>query len=159
VTELLADWATSQPPAVEAIRIVGSKWEARSHQLRDVLSRAAIPYGLYPADSEAGRRLLEETGQDGIRLPVMVFYTGQVLVDPSHAEVVEALGFRTRPKAVAEAYDVAIVGAGPAGLTSAVFAASEGLRTLLLEPQVPRRPGRHQLADPQLPWLPARPQR
>jgi thioredoxin reductase (NADPH) len=137
VTELLADWATSQPPAVEAIRIVGSQWEARSHQLRDILSRAAIPYGLYPADSEAGRRLLEETGQDGIRLPVMVFYTGQVLVDPSHAEVVEALGFRTRPKAAAEAYDVAIIGAGPAGLTSAVYAASEGLRTLLLEPQVP----------------------
>jgi thioredoxin reductase (NADPH) len=137
VTELLADWTTSQPPAAEAIRIVGSRWEARSHRLRDVLSRAAIPYGLYPPDSEAGRRLLAETGQDGTRLPVMVFYTGQVLVDPSHAEVVETLGFRTRPEVAAGPYDVVIAGGGPAGLAAAVYAASEGLRTLLLEPDVP----------------------
>jgi thioredoxin reductase (NADPH) len=136
VSELLADWTSSRPPAEEAIRIVGSPLEPRTHQLRDVLSRSGIPYGLYTADSETGRRLLRETGQDGTRLPVMVFYTGQVLVDPSHAELVRALGFPTHASS-ATTYDLAIVGAGPAGLAAAVYAASEGLRTLLLEPEVP----------------------
>jgi thioredoxin reductase (NADPH) len=138
VTEQLAAWTASQPPAAEAIRIVGSQWEARSHQLRDVLSRAAIPYGLYPPDSETGRRLLAEAGQDGARLPVMVFeHSGQVLIDPSHAQVAEALGFPTRPTVAAGPYDVVIAGGGPAGLAAAVYAASEGLRTLLLEPGMP----------------------
>jgi thioredoxin reductase (NADPH) len=138
VTEVLADLTASQPPpTAEAIRIVGSQWEARSHELRDVLSRAAIPYGLYAPDSETGRRLLAEAGQDGSRLPVLVFYNGNVLVDPSHAELVEALGFPTRPRRPAGPYDLVIAGGGPAGMTAAVYAASEGLRTLLLEPRIP----------------------
>jgi thioredoxin reductase (NADPH) len=137
VSELLADWVTSRPPAYEAIRIVGSQWEARSHQLRDILSRAAIPYGLYPPDSDEGRRLLDEAGEDGTRLPVLAFHTGGVLVDPSHAELAEALGFRTRPEVAVEPYDVVIAGGGPAGLAAAVYGASEGLRTLLLEPRIP----------------------
>jgi thioredoxin reductase (NADPH) len=136
VSELLADWSSARPPEEEAIRIVGSPLDASSHQLRDVLSRAAIPYGLYPPDSETGRQLLEQTGQDGSRLPVVAFYSGQVLVDPSHAELAEALGFRTSAEPDG-GYDLAIVGAGPAGLAAAVYAASEGLRTLLLEPRVP----------------------
>jgi thioredoxin reductase (NADPH) len=136
VTELLAEWAASRPPAVEAIRIVGAQWEPRSHRLRDVVSRVSIPYGFYPADSDAGRQVLRETGQDGTRLPVLAFYTGRVLVDPSHADLAEALGFPTRPQD-AGVRDVVIVGGGPAGLTAAVYAASEGLRTLLLEPEVP----------------------
>ena len=74
-----------------------------------------------------------ETGQDGSRLPVMVFRTGQVLVDPSHAELAELLGASTHPQA--SRYDLAIVGAGPAGLAAAVSAASEGLRTLVVEPE------------------------
>jgi thioredoxin reductase (NADPH) len=137
VSELLADWATSRPPAYEAIRIVGSQWEARSHQLRDVLSRAAIPYGLYAPDSELGRRLLDQAGEDGTRLPVLVFHSGNVLVDPTHAEVAAALGFLTRPEVTAEPYDVVVAGGGPAGLAAAVYGASEGLRTLLLEPRIP----------------------
>ena len=87
----------------------------------------------------------------------MVFRTGQVLVDPSHAELAELLGASTRPQA--SRYDLAIVGAGPAGLAAAVSAASEGLRTLVVEPEVVRRPGRNQLADPQLSRVPPRHQR
>ena len=136
VSELLADWAGAHPPAEVAVEIVGSLWDPRSHRLRDVLSRGAVPYALHAADSETGRRLLRESGQDGTRLPVMTFYTGRVLADPSHQEVVEALGFPTRASQPAT-YDLAIVGAGPAGLAAAVYAASEGLRTLLLEPEVP----------------------
>jgi thioredoxin reductase (NADPH) len=134
VSGFLASWEKSRAPRVEAFRIVGPRWGARSHQLRDTLARMGIPYGFYPDDSEGGRRLLEEAGQDGTRLPVVLFRRGAVLVDPSHAELAAALGMRTRP---AEGCDLAIVGAGPAGLAAAVYAASEGLGTQILELVVP----------------------
>jgi thioredoxin reductase (NADPH) len=134
VSEFLADWSKTRQPSFVAIRIVGRQWEPRSHQLRDILTRVATPYRFYPHDSEAGRRILDEAGQDGNRLPVVLFRTGQVLVDPSHAELTELLGASTRPAPTT--YDVAIVGAGPAGLAAAVSAASEGLATLVVEPEV-----------------------
>ena len=134
LSDFLAAWSKTREPSFAAIRIVGRQWEPRSHELRDVLTRVAMPYRFYPHDSEAGRRLLREAGQDGSRLPVVVFRTGRVLVDPSHAELTEFLGASIRPAATT--YDVAIVGAGPAGLAAAVSAASEGLRTLVLEPEV-----------------------
>jgi thioredoxin reductase (NADPH) len=134
VSQVLADWVPSRGPAFEGIRIVGPRWGTRSHELRDVLTRMGIPHGWYQAGSAAGRRLLEEAGQDGSRLPVVVFHSGQVFVDPSDAELAEALGFGTSP--AAGSYDLVIVGAGPAGLAAAVYAASEGLDTLVLEPQV-----------------------
>ena len=99
-----------------------------------MLTRMGIPHGWYQAGSAAGRRLLEEAGQDGSTLPVVVFHSGQVFVDPSDAELAEALGFGTTPEA--GSYDLIIVGAGPAGLAAAVYAASEGLDTLVVEPQV-----------------------
>jgi thioredoxin reductase (NADPH) len=120
---------------VEAIRVVGPTWSASSHKVRDTLARAGIPYGFYPDDSVGGRRLLEEAGEDGTRLPVMVFRRGMVLVDPSHAELVAALGLQTHP--ASGGCDVLVVGAGPAGLAAAVYAASEGLQTRVLEPSVP----------------------
>ena len=134
VSDFLADWSRTQPPSFVAFRIVGRQWEPSSHRLREILTRLAFPYRFYPHDSDEGRRLLAEAGQDGRRLPVMVFRTGQVLVDPSHAELTTLLGGSTRPQA--GRYDLAIVGAGPAGLTAAVSAASEGLRTLVVEPEV-----------------------
>jgi thioredoxin reductase (NADPH) len=133
-SEFLADWSKTQQPSFVAIRIVGRQWEPRSHQLRDILTRVAMPYRFYPHDSQAGRQLLQQAGQDGNRLPVVLFRTGRVLVDPSHAELTEFLGASTRPEPTT--YDVAIVGAGPAGLAAAVSSASEGLRTLMLEPEV-----------------------
>jgi hypothetical protein len=91
----------TQPPSFVAFRIVGRQWEPRSHRLREVLTRLALPYRFYPHDSEEGRRLLAEAGQDGRRLPVVVFRTGRVLVDPSHAELAELLGASTRPRPAA----------------------------------------------------------
>jgi len=135
VSDFLAGWEKSRAPGVEAIRVVGPTWAASSHQLRDTLARAGIPYGFYPDDSEDGRRLLEEAGEDGARLPVVVFRRGTVLVDPSHAELVAALGLQTRP--ATGGCDVLIIGAGPAGLAAAVYAASEGLQTRVLEPAIP----------------------
>jgi thioredoxin reductase (NADPH) len=134
VTQILADWAAARAPTSEQIRIVGERWSARSHELRDLFSRVGVPHGFYPADSEAGSALLAQAGQDGATLPVLLFRRGLVLVDPSNAELAESLGFRSH--AGAGAYDVAVAGGGPAGLAAAVYAASEGLRTLLVEPTV-----------------------
>jgi thioredoxin reductase (NADPH) len=134
ISQMLADWLPTRGPAFEGIRIVGPRWGTRSHELRDMLTRMGIPHGWYQAASATGRRLLEEAGQDGSKLPVVVFHNGQVFVDPSDTELAEALGYRTRPSA--STYDLVIVGAGPAGLAAAVYAASEGLDTLVLEPRV-----------------------
>jgi thioredoxin reductase (NADPH) len=133
ISQVLADWVPSRGPSFEGIRIVGPRLGTRSHELRDMLTRMGIPHGWYSAGSAEGRRLLEEAGEDGARLPVVVFHSGQVFVDPSDAELVAALGFGTRP--AAGAYDLVIVGAGPAGLAAAVYAASEGLDTLVVEPR------------------------
>jgi thioredoxin reductase (NADPH) len=133
ISQVLADWVPSRGRSFEGIRIVGPRWGTRSHELRDMLTRMGIPHGWYQADSVEGRRLLEEAGEDGKRLPVVVFHSGQVFVDPSDAELVAALGFGTRP--AAGTYDLVIVGAGPAGLAAAVYAASEGLDTLVVEPR------------------------
>src|SRR5215212_6308177 len=124
VSEFLAAWEKSLAPSPEAIQIVGRRWAARSHQLRDAMARVGIPYGFYPDDSPAGRRLLEQAGEDGSRLPVVLFRRGRALADPTDAELAEALGFGTRP--MPGGCDVLIVGAGPAGLAAAVYAASEG---------------------------------
>jgi len=134
VTEQLTEWirATGQPGFV-AIQIVGQQWTPRSHEIRDLLDRNAIPYQFLPHDSEAGQQLLREHGQDGARLPVLVLFDGRVLVDPTNAEGAAAIGIATRPEAAR--YDLVVVGAGPAGLSAATYAVSEGLRTLMVEPE------------------------
>ena len=135
VSEFLANWIESQAPLFEAIQIIGRQGNARSHELRDTFTRIGIPYGFYSADSEAGRRLLQDVGQDGTRLPVVVFHSGEVCLDPSDAELSEALGFRTHP--AVGACDLVVIGAGPTGLAAAVYGASEGLRTMVVEPETP----------------------
>jgi thioredoxin reductase (NADPH) len=134
VSEQLTEWirATGQPGFV-AIQIVGEQWTPRSHELRDLLDRNAIPYQFHAHDSEAGQQLLRERGQNGTRLPVLVLFDGRVLVDPTNAEGAAAIGVATRPEP--GRYDLIVVGAGPAGLSAATYGASEGLRTLLLEPE------------------------
>jgi thioredoxin reductase (NADPH) len=133
VTELLEDWARSHLPGFEAVRVVGEEWSARSHEIRELLGRNGIPFGFYPAEGERGRALLERAGAGEAPLPVIVTHDGQVLERPSNTEVAEAIGVRTRPgKGL---YDVAVIGAGPAGLAAAVYGASEGLSTVILEPE------------------------
>ncbi len=134
VSEQLTDWirATGQPGFV-AIQIVGEQWTPRSHEIRDLLDRNAIPYQFHPHDSQAGRQLLRETRQDGTRLPVLVLFDGRVLVDPTNAEGAAAIGLATQPEPGRS--DLIVVGAGPAGLSAATYGASEGLRTLMVEPE------------------------
>jgi thioredoxin reductase (NADPH) len=134
VSEFLAAWEKSRG-STEAIQIVGRHWAASSHELRDTLARIGIPFGFYSDDSPDGRRLLDQAGEDGSHLPVVLFRSGLVLVDPTHAELTAALGMRTSP--APGGCDILIVGAGPAGLAAAVYAASEGFTTQVLEPAVP----------------------
>ena len=132
VSALLTAWARGREiPRFEAVRVVGEQWSAHSHELRDLLQRNGIPYGFYTPDSELGREFLAKAGEDGSRLPVALFFDGRILVEPSRAEVAAALGARSRPEQ--STWDLAVVGAGPAGLAAALYGASEGLRTVLLE--------------------------
>lgn len=132
VSEFLSGWAKASRAGFEAVRVVGDQWAPRSHDLREKLGRNGVPFGFYAADSEGGRRLLRDAGLDASRLPVVIHIDGTVLVEPTDVEVARACGAPTSPKR--EVYDLAIVGAGPAGLAAAVYAGSEGLRTVALEP-------------------------
>jgi thioredoxin reductase (NADPH) len=131
VGELLADWATAREGPFKLVTIIGERWSARSHELRDLFDRNGVPQQFVTADSLSGQQLLESVGLDGSRLPALVVFDGRVLVDPSNTEIAEAFGAGTRP--VQASYDVAIVGGGPAGLAAAVYAASEGLKTVVVE--------------------------
>jgi thioredoxin reductase (NADPH) len=133
VTELLEKWARSNLPRPEVMRVVGEEWSARSHEIRDLLSRNVLPFGFYRADAGPGRALLEQAGAVAAALPVVIMSDGRVLEDPSNAQLAEAIGMRTSPGT--DLYDVAVIGAGPAGLAAAVYGASEGLSTVVLEPE------------------------
>jgi thioredoxin reductase (NADPH) len=133
VGEVLCEWAVATAqPGFRAMRIVAEPRSARTHELRDMLDRNDVPVEFFLPDSPQGRQLLAITGQDDARLPLVVYHDGRVSVDPSITEVVEGLGVPIRPDA--EHYDLIVVGAGPAGLSAAMCAASEGLSTLMVEP-------------------------
>lgn len=131
ISEFLYDWAKDRMPKFEEIRVVGEQWSPRSHELRDLLGRNGVLYTFHSADSREGQELLARHGLDPARLPVVILFDGQVLTDPSNSEIAEACGVNpTREK---WRFDLVIIGAGPAGLAAAVYAASEGLDTLIVE--------------------------
>ena len=133
IAEQLGEWGRSNLPRSEVVSVVGEEWAPRSHELRELLGRNGVPFGFHDAASPAGQRLLAEAGTGAATLPVVVIFDSRVLVDPSNADVATALGVPTRPGA--GRYDVAVIGAGPAGLAAAVYGASEGLSTVVLEPE------------------------
>lgn len=133
VTEFLDEWWRQRGRWFEVVRVVGDERSARSHEIRDVLHRNALPLGFYTADSTQGKAILREVGAVGAPLPVVVLFNGRVLANPTNSEVAEAIGIPVRPKA--RTYDVVIVGAGPSGLAAGVYAASEGLRVAVVEPE------------------------
>jgi thioredoxin reductase (NADPH) len=133
VTELLEKWARSNLPRSEVMRVVGEEWSARSHEIRDLLNRNVISFGFYPASARPGKALLEQAGAAAATLPVVIMFDGRVLENPSNTQLAEAIGMQTSPGT--GLYDVAVIGAGPAGLAAAVYGASEGLSTVVLEPE------------------------
>ena len=135
VTGFLREWTRPYRSEANAVvRIVGERWSPRSHETRDLLERYAVPHAFYPVDSEEGRTLLRSAGQTAERLPVWVLFDGHVLVDPSNEEAADALNTTEgRPEREETDFDVVVVGGGPAGLAAAVYGASEGLSTLVVE--------------------------
>lgn len=133
--DLLTGWESRSHHRDTNIRVVGHRWSERSATLRDFLARNQASYRWYAAEDPESQRLLAAAGLTGERLPVLVASGGQVLVDPTDAQVAEQLGLNTRP--TLEVYDLVVVGAGPAGLGAAVYGASEGLNTLLVERLAP----------------------
>jgi thioredoxin reductase (NADPH) len=131
VSEFLYDWAKDHLPKFEEIRVIGEQWSARSHELRDLLGRNGVLHTFHPADSEKGRELLAQVGQTPGDLPVVILFDGQVLVDPSNTRIAEACG--VNPSLKKTSFDLIVIGAGPAGLAAAVYGASEGLDTLIVE--------------------------
>jgi thioredoxin reductase (NADPH) len=130
VSEFLAAWTRAHGPSMELVRLVGDYPSSRVHEIREFLERSGIPHGFYVAESEQGERLLQQAGLDGSRLPVLILLDGHALIAPSNPEISDALGASNLKERTA---DVAIVGAGPAGLAAAVYAASEGLSTIVVE--------------------------
>jgi thioredoxin reductase (NADPH) len=134
--DLLAAWAARVRPAFEGIRVVGSPWSPASYTTREFLSLNQVPYQWIDIDKdEPMRELVTSIVNGDTRLPVVLFPDGSHLVAPSNAQVAAKVGIQTQ--AGRPFYDVVIIGAGPAGLACAVYAASEGLKTLLVEQNAP----------------------
>jgi thioredoxin reductase (NADPH) len=140
--DLLDDWQANYRPPFDGLRLVGTRWSPRAHALRDFLGRNLIPFQWLDVDaSDEARALAERVTRDADparvepTLPAVLLPDGPPLLDPEPAAVAERLGLRTR--AEKPFYDLVVVGAGPAGLAAAVYGASEGLRTLLIEREAP----------------------
>ena len=128
---LLEAWQATGDREIEDIRVVGHRWSEQSYELRDFLARNLVPYRWFGADEPEGRRLLDAAGVGPEAVPLLVTADGRAMAQPSTTEVAEAAGLSTAPGR--DFYDLIIVGGGPAGLGAAVYGASEGLKTLLVE--------------------------
>jgi len=131
VQEALSAWTRLHGPHHEVLRVVGDQWSPPSHALRETLSRNTIPHGFYPSDSEPGRALIAAHRVDVARLPAVILHDGSVVHQPTTVDIARAVGVNTRPSS--QIQDLVIVGAGPAGLAAALYGASEGLRTTVIE--------------------------
>ena len=131
VDGLLEAWQTTDHRAVPETKIVGHRWSARSSEVREFLARNQVPYRWYASDEPEGERLLAAAGADGLQLPVVITPDGEALVEPADAELAARVGLATTP--AKDFYDLIVIGGGPAGLGAAVYGASEGLRTVLVE--------------------------
>src|SRR5690348_11825821 len=135
VTEFLREWGSQRPGGFEAAQVIGERWSARSQELRDLFSRYRVPAGFYDAASRHGRQMLGDLGLASADLPVVVLRFAAerpALVNPSNQQIVDAFGVMT-PISPGKVFDVAVVGAGPAGLAAAVGTSSEGLSTAVVE--------------------------
>jgi thioredoxin reductase (NADPH) len=136
LNDLLDDWQAAFRPPFEGLRVVGNRWSAKTHHIRDFLSRNQIPFQWIDVETNSeAPRLMELANVDAASLPLVLFPDGTSVADPPVATVAERVGLKTR--AAMPFYDLIIVGAGPAGLAAAVYGGSEGLKTVLIERQAP----------------------
>lgn len=139
IDDLLDDWQSSFRPRFEGIRVLGTRWSPQAYALRDFLARNQTPYrwlDVETAESDPEvRQLIKALGSEVSRLPMVFFPDGSSLYTPGTTEVAEKLGLQVRPEMAF--YDLVIVGGGPSGLAAAVYGASEGLRTVMIEMQAP----------------------
>ena len=130
ISSLLLDWSEAHRSFPFTVHIVGESWSGRAYELRRVLGRCALPHTFSLANSKVGRDLVAAAGTH-VRLPIMVMPNGRILQDPSNAEIAVAAGTSVSPER--SDFDLVIVGSGPAGLSAAVYGASEGFRTLVVD--------------------------
>jgi thioredoxin reductase (NADPH) len=133
VDALIEHWLDADDKPITETQVVGHRWSARSFQVRDFLARNSVPYRWFTVEQPEGQGLLEAAGLDATSIPLVVTPAGESLVDPSVEQLAARVGLSTTP--ATDFYDTVIIGGGPAGLGAAVYAASEGLRTVLLERQ------------------------
>src|SRR5271166_3735088 len=137
--DLLEDWQATFRPAFDGVRVLGHRWSARSYALRDFLARNQVPYHWLDVETATNnaetQTAIETAGGDAAKFPSVLFADGTFLSDPSTAEIAARLGLQTR--AGTSFYDLLIVGGGPAGLAAAVYGASEGLKTVMIEREAP----------------------
>lgn len=137
--DLLEDWYASYRPPFEGVRVLGTRWSPKSYEMRDFLARNQVPYQWLDADASAKdpevRQVLNSFNGSAPLLPTVIFPNGDKMEQPAPHQIADRLGLRTR--AGLEFYDVAIVGGGPAGLAAAVYGASEGLKTVMVERDAP----------------------
>src|SRR5690242_2110651 len=131
IDALLDAWMQSDHRPVPEIKVVGHRWSARCSEVREFLARNQVPYRWYNSDEPEAERLLEAAHADGLSLPVVITPNGDPLIEPSDAELASRVGLATTPSK--DFYDLIVIGGGPAGLGAAVYGASEGLRTVLVE--------------------------
>lgn len=136
LNDLLDDWLAAYRPPFEGIRVIGLRYSAHTHEVRDFLARNLIPFQWMDIESDPeARRLAEIAGGDRPQLPLVLFPDGSSLAQPGKSQLAEKIGLRVR--AEQPFYDLIIVGGGPAGLAAAVYSASEGLHTLMIERAAP----------------------
>ncbi|HEX6508072.1 MAG TPA: FAD-dependent oxidoreductase [Chloroflexota bacterium] len=134
--DLLDDWRADYRPPSEGVRVIGHQWSAASHQARSFLAGNQVAYRWLDVERDPdATRLLTNAGLDGARLPVVIFPDGAVLQAPSNVEIADKVGLRTHT--ATPFHDLIIVGGGPSGLAAAVYGASEGLDTVLVEREAP----------------------
>ena len=126
----MLEWAEAQRTSPYAVAVVGESWSGRAYELREALGRCAMPHSFHLADSKDGRAFVEQAGTDA-KLPLVVFPNGTVLHDPTNTELARASGSPVNPERME--FDLIIVGAGPAGLSAAMYGASEGFSTLVVD--------------------------
>ena len=153
VDAMLETWRASDHRVVPEIKVIGHRWSARSSEVREFLARNQVPYRWFASDEPEGRRLLEAADEDGLILPVVITLDHDVLVAPSDADLAGHVGLATTPSS--DFYDLIVIGGGPAGLGAALYGASEGLRTVLLE-RTATGGQAAELPDRELPGFPGR---